>query len=127
MAYRILVTDDNSDYRQIVIEILQLEEFDVIEAANGEKAVEKAITQKPELILCDVDMPLMDGFSVLEAVKSNPTTRHIPFFLVTGRADAASLQRGDELGADDYLLKPMNIDVLLMKIEQYLPKGKLTE
>lgn len=127
MFYRILVTDDNSEYRQSIIELLQLEGFDVIEAPNGKQALELTRTQKPDLILCDVDMPGMDGFTVLAEVKADPATNHIPFFLVTGRTDAESLRLGNTLGADDYLLKPMNIDVLLMKIEQYLPKGKQTE
>jgi len=120
MPHRILVTDDNSEYRQNVLELLQLEGFEVIEATNGKEAVERVRDQKPDLILCDVDMPIMDGFAVLAEVKAEPSTRIIPFFLITGRSDDESRANGKLLGADDYLIKPMDINVLLLKIRQHL-------
>lgn len=120
MPYQILVTDDNSEYRANVIELLQFEGFDVIEASNGKEAIEQTHTHKPDLILCDVDMPIMDGFAVLAELKADAGTRNIPFFLVTGRADAEAQRLWSTLGADDYMLKPINIDVLLLKIRQHL-------
>lgn len=122
MPQRILVTDDNSAYRQSILELLQLEGFEVIEATNGKEAVEKVRDQKPDLILCDVDMPIMDGFAVLAEIKADLTTRNISFFLVTGRDDEESRARGKSLGADDYITKPIDINKLLAKIRQYLTK-----
>ena len=122
MPQRILVTDDNSAYRESILELLQLEGFEVIEARNGKEAVEKVRDQKPDLILCDVDMPIMDGFAVLAEIKADLTTRNISFFLVTGRDDEESRARGKSLGADDYITKPMDINKLLTKIRQYLTK-----
>lgn len=122
MPYRILVTDDNSEYRQNIIELLQFEGFDVVEATNGKEAVEKALTLHPDVILCDVDMPNMDGFAVLAEMKADPSTRNIPFFLITGRGDVESRTRGKTLGVDDYITKPMDVNQLLAKIQQYLDK-----
>jgi CheY-like chemotaxis protein len=116
----ILVTDDNSEYRRSVMEILRLEGYDVIEAADGAEALEMTRLNGPDMILCDVDMPVMNGFEVLAALKTDPTLAQIPFLLVTGRADAASVAQGKQLGADDYMLKPMKIDLLLDKIQHYL-------
>ena len=121
MTYRILVTDDNSDYRQTILEFLEFEGFALLEAADGQTALELAKSRQPDLILCDVDMPGMDGFAVLTALKTAPTTANIPFVLVTGRADVASVKRGKELGATAYLVKPLNPTELLATIRQYLP------
>jgi len=121
MTYRILVTDDNSDYRQTILEFLEFEGFALLEAADGQTALELAKSRQPDLILCDVDMPGMDGFAVLTALKTAPTTANIPFVLVTGRADVASVKRGKELGATAYLVKPINPTELLATIRQYLP------
>jgi CheY-like chemotaxis protein len=115
---RILVTDDNSDYRQSILEILRLEGYDVFEAADGAEAVDLALSQSPDLILCDVDMPVMDGFAVLAIIKKE--FPHIPFLLVTGHDDQESREQGLQLGADDYLIKPMKIEILLEKLNAYL-------
>ena len=118
----ILVTDDNSDYRQGIIDILRLEDYTVIEAVDGARAVELARIHHPDLILCDIDMPVMDGFGVLTIIKAEfPYT---PFILVTSRDDIESREYGLQLGADDYLVKPMNIELLLEKIQAYLGKGR---
>ncbi len=117
---RILITDDNSEYRQSVIEILRLEGYEVVEAAEGRQALDLIRTQSPDLILCDIDMPVMNGFDTLQQVKADPTLATIPFILVTARADAASIARGKQLGAADYIVKPMNIDLLFSKINDYL-------
>ena len=117
---RILITDDNSDYRQSVIEVLRLEGYEVMEAADGAQAVDFIRAHVPDLILCDLDMPKMNGFQVLETIKADPALQEIPFFLVTGHDEPDTIARGKQLGADDYMVKPMNIDLLLSKIDHFL-------
>ena len=118
--HRILLTDDNSDYRHTVMEILRLEGYEVIEASNGVEALELARSQQPEFILCDIEMPLMNGFEVLTAVRADPALAATPFFLVTARMDDEFVARGKALGANDYLLKPMNVSLLRRKLRAYL-------
>lgn len=116
----ILITDDNSSYRASVIEVLELEGYALTEAENGAEALEKIRTNPPDLILCDLDMPVMDGLEVLRRVKANEKTAYIPFIIITGRTDDASLKVATELGVTDYILKPIDIAPLLVKIRKLL-------
>jgi CheY-like chemotaxis protein len=120
----ILITDDNSDYRHAVMDVLRLEGYHVIEATDGAAAMELVHAQPPDLILCDIDMPVMDGFAVLAALKADPATAPIPFFIISGRDDPETLARGRQLDADDHMIKPMNVDLLLDKIRAVLGKGQ---
>lgn len=120
MTARILITDDDSDYRQSVMEILELEGYTVIGAVDGEAAVQVAQHAAPQLILCDIDMPKLDGLGVLAALKSDAATAAIPFVLITGRTDPATIERGHALGAAAYLTKPLPIDQLLTTIAHLL-------
>lgn len=109
----ILITDDDSAYRAGIIELLQFEGYELLEAEDGVVAMHLIRDHQPDLILCDVDMPVMSGIEVLRTVKSNPTTRDIPFVTITGRTDTPTITTIQELGASAYIRKPMNIEELL--------------
>lgn len=121
---RILVIDDEEWLREMVHMALSQKGFDVIEAENGAVGIEKARKELPDLILCDVNMEKVDGYSALAALRKEPTTAAIPFILMTGLADNAGMRHGMELGADDYLPKPFTIDDLYGAVEARLKKAE---
>lgn len=110
---KILITDDDSDYRASIIELLQMEGYTIIDAENGAVALRLIGEESPDLILCDVDMPLLNGIEVLRAVKRDETTRHIPFVTITGRSDNETIAAIKSLGASAYIRKPMVVQELL--------------
>lgn len=105
-ALRALVVDDSAVIRELIAVNLQLEGFEVTMAGDGETALELARATLPDVITLDVMMPRMSGFEAVERLRAEPETAGIPVVMVTGRAQAADLARGDELGADAYLTKP---------------------
>lgn len=119
---RILIIEDNDDIRESVTEILELANFEVLTAENGKKGVELAMTHLPDLILCDIMMPELDGYGVLYLLAKKPETAAIPFIFLTAKAERADMRRGMELGADDYLVKPFDDMELLTAIESRLNK-----
>ncbi|MBC8094730.1 MAG: hybrid sensor histidine kinase/response regulator [Akkermansiaceae bacterium] len=119
---KILVIDDEEWLREMIQLALRQNGFDVVEAENGEIGVEVAKRELPDLILCDVNMDKLDGYSTLSALRSEPTTTSIPFILMTGLADQAGMRHGMELGADDYLPKPFTIDALYAAVDIRLKK-----
>lgn len=124
-SIKILVIEDNEDVRENLIEILVLSNFTVLAAEDGLKGVEIAQTQAPDLILCDVMMPKLDGFGVLNILGKRPDTSGIPFVFLTAKAERSDFRRGMNLGADDYVTKPFYKDELLSVIETRLKKSKL--
>lgn len=117
---KILVTDDNSDYRASVIELLQEEGYEVIGANDGAQALRLMVDERPQLVLCDIDMPTMNGLAVLQVAKGDVLLRKIPFIIVSGNTDEATINRIRELEADAYIQKPMDITELLALLKQYL-------
>lgn len=113
---KILVIEDESAIRENLLRLLKGEGFEVIEAENGRVGVSMAITKLPDLILCDITMPELDGYGVLATLRSEAITATIPFIFLTGKADRAELRLGMEQGADDYLTKPFTRDELLSAI-----------
>ena len=105
-ALRALVVDDSAVIRELIAVNLQLEGFEVTMAGDGETALELARATLPDVITLDVMMPRMSGFEAVERLRAEPETAGIPVVMVTGRAQAADLTRGKELGADAYLTKP---------------------
>lgn len=103
---KVLVIDDDSMVREMVVRLLILEGYQVIEAAYGQAGVADAISEKPNIILLDLNMPIMDGFQVLHKLKSNPETERIPVIILTARIDAESERRCMAAGATDYIKKP---------------------
>lgn len=120
----ILLIEDNSEVRENLAEILELSGYNVISAADGKEGVEAAIERTPELILCDIMMPELDGFGVLRILSKNPATAIIPFIFLTAKAEKEDFRRGMGLGADDYITKPFDDVELLDTIEMRLKKSK---
>src|SRR5581483_5485846 len=121
---KILVIDDEEWLREMMNLALRQKGFEVSEAANGTEGMEKAKKELPDLILCDINMGKVDGYSTLAELRRNPSTAAIPFILMTGLADSASMRHGMELGADDYLPKPFTTDALYAAVEARLKKSQ---
>jgi two-component system, sensor histidine kinase and response regulator len=121
---KILVIDDEEWLREMMLLALRQRGFEVIEAENGEKGIEIARKEVPDLILCDVNMDKVDGYLTLSSLRSEPVTASIPFILMTGLADQAGMRHGMELGADDYLPKPFTIEALYAAVDARLKKAK---
>jgi diguanylate cyclase (GGDEF)-like protein len=119
---KILVIEDDQPVRENILELLEVEEFDVIGAENGLLGVQLAQKHLPDLVLCDVMMPELDGYGVLTALRADPLTAAIPFIFLTAKADKTDLRQGMNLGADDYLTKPCTADELLDAIAARLQK-----
>lgn len=100
---KILVIEDEQGVRENLLEILEAENFDTIGAENGHVGITWAWEHRPDLIICDVMMPELDGYEVLKLLRQDPVTETIPFIFLTAKADKADLRQGMELGADDYL------------------------
>jgi CRP-like cAMP-binding protein/CheY-like chemotaxis protein len=122
--HKILVIEDADFVRENLSEILSLNGYDVIEAANGKIGVEKALAHIPDLIICDVMMPELDGYGVLQILGNNQKTADIPFLYLTAKAEKDDFRRGMSLGADDYISKPFDAAQLLQTIERRLKKSE---
>jgi CRP-like cAMP-binding protein/ActR/RegA family two-component response regulator len=119
---RIQIIEDNDDIRESIIEILELANYDVIAANNGKTGIELANQHLPDLILCDIMMPELDGYGVLYLLGKNPQTASIPFIFLTAKAERLDMRKGMEMGADDYLTKPFDDMELLNAVESRLNK-----
>ncbi len=122
--YKILVIEDTADVRENIAEILESENYEVYKAENGTIGVEVAEKVQPDLILCDIMMPQMDGYEVLEALRKKVSTSTTPFVFLTAKNTREDLRRGMALGADDYISKPFTIDELLNSIKTRLGKAE---
>ncbi|MCK8495608.1 MULTISPECIES: response regulator [Spirosoma] len=118
----ILVIEDTPAMRENISEILQLAPYQVVQAANGREGIEQARQIHPDLILCDIKMPELDGFGVLHILRKDPTLAGIPFIFLTAKVEAADFRAGMNLGADDYLTKPFDDLTLLNAVELRLKK-----
>ncbi|MDZ8027003.1 MAG: response regulator [Nostoc sp. SerVER01] len=119
---KILVIEDDNVTRNLYLKGLKAKGFDTIGADNGLAGIQEAQEQIPDLIICDIIMPDMDGYTVLTALRQNPLTAIIPLIFLTGSSTKADLRRAMELGADDYLTKPSTLDELLRAIASRLQK-----
>jgi len=122
---KILLIEDNDEIRENTAEILELSNYKVITAENGKRGVELAIGNKPDLIVCDIMMPVLDGYGVLMTLQKNTDTQNIPFIFLTAKAERNDFRKGMELGADDYITKPFEGSELLNAIESRLKKTDL--
>ena len=123
----ILIIEDNTDIRESTAEILELAGYQVYQAENGKTGVDLAYQQKPDVILCDIMMPELDGYGVLYMLSKNPETTSIPFIFLTAKAERVDFRKGMEMGADDYLTKPFDDIELLNAIESRLDKKRKQE
>jgi len=114
---KILVIEDNLEVRENLAEILELSNYIVDIAVNGKEGVQKALSNPPDLILCDVMMPNLDGYGVVKILDSKPITSDIPFVFLTAKAEKSDMRKGMNLGADDYITKPFDDVELLDAIE----------
>ncbi len=121
---KILVIEDNFDVRENLVEILELAGYDVVEAENGIEGVRKAKQYRPDLILCDVMMPELDGYGVLRILGRNPDTSDIPLVFLTAKAEKSDFRKGMNLGAVDYITKPFDDVELLDAIQVRMEKSK---
>jgi DNA-binding response OmpR family regulator len=119
---RLLVIDDHDDIRENIAEILTLGGYEVFTAPNGKRGVETALKEKPELIICDIMMPELDGYGVLHLLRKNDATLDTPFIFLTARTERSDFRKGMEMGADDYITKPFDDIELLNAIEIRLKK-----
>ncbi|MBC7745443.1 MAG: response regulator [Flavobacterium sp.] len=122
MKTNILIIEDNNDIRESTAEILELADYNVFTADNGKKGVDLAQKHLPDIILCDIMMPELDGYGVLYLLNKNPQTSAIPFIFLTAKAERIDMRKGMEMGADDYLTKPFDDVELLNAIESRLHK-----
>lgn len=121
----ILVIDDNQDIRDNTAEILELAGYKVSTAENGKRGVEIAIKEKPDVIVCDIMMPELDGYGVLHLLRKNQDTQNIPFIFLTAKTERSDLRKGMEMGADDYITKPFDDIELLNAVEIRLKKAEI--
>ena len=121
----ILLIEDNEEIRENMTEILELANYRVVTAPDGKQGVEEAFSQKPDVIICDIMMPVLDGYGVIHALQKNDATRNTPFIFLTAKAERAEIRKGMELGADDYITKPFNGTELLSAIKSRLRKADI--
>lgn len=120
MKHKILVVEDNGDIRENTSELLELSDYCVCTASNGEEGLDTALQETPHLILCDIRMPVMDGFNLLERLRQHPTLKNSRFIFFTSSSEKKDIEAGLRLGADDYIIKPFTESELLRKIKNLL-------
>ena len=122
---KILLIEDNQELRENTAEILELSNYKVFTAENGKIGVDIAIAEKPDLIICDIMMPVLDGYGVLHLLSNNDATKGIPFIFLTAKTEKSDMRKGMEMGADDYVMKPFDDIELLKAVETRLRKNEL--
>ena len=123
-ALRVLVVDDDPGMRSLITHVLEARGYSVQPAVHGGEALEVLRAAAPDLVVCDVHMPCMDGFGLLQAVRADTSLAHLPFVLVTAYSDRRGITRGMRLGADDFLSKPIRAAALLEAVEIALDKRR---
>jgi len=116
----ILIIEDNLDIRENLEELLELEGFKVASASNGKIGLDKALLLKPDLILCDISMPVKNGYEVFKALQLPPFSHKIPFVFLTASAQQKEIAIGKSIGADAYITKPFDMPELLITINKIL-------
>jgi two-component system cell cycle response regulator DivK len=120
VSKRILVVEDQPDNRQIIRDMLADTGYEIAEAENGEEALAAITKQRPDLILLDIQLPIMDGYAATRRIKTDPALKSIPVIAVTSYALSGEEKKAREAGCDDYVPKPYSPRQLLAKIRQYL-------
>jgi two-component system cell cycle response regulator DivK len=121
MTKRILVVEDQEDNRQILRDLLAHAGFDVIEVGDGEQALTAAAAHHPDVILMDIQLPLLDGYEATRRIKADPALKHIPIIVVTSYALSGDEVKARDAGCDAYVAKPYSPRALLAKIREYAP------
>lgn len=120
---KILVVDDNRDSRELVVKVLKNKGYQMVEASDGEEAIEKAMAERPNLILLDLSIPKIDGYEVCRRLKSQDAFKDIPVVALTAHAMRGDREKTLEVGFEGYISKPINIRELPEQVKSYL-KGK---
>jgi len=120
MTKRILVVEDQEDSRRILRDFLTSADYEIMEAVNGEEALTTAATQRPDLILMDIQLPIIDGYEATRRIKADPTLMHVPVIAVTSYALSGDKAKARAAGCDDFVPKPYSPRQLLAKIRQLL-------
>lgn len=115
----ILVADDNHHYREDMVEILRLEGYDAVGAKDGVEALDNIRQSQPDVVLCDIDMPLMDGLELLRRVRADADLQDVPFIMVTGN-DISKQREAEQAKANGFLQKPITIDKLLAAVKKVI-------
>jgi two-component system cell cycle response regulator DivK len=121
VSKRILVVEDQEDNRQILRDLLASAGFEMLEAENGQEAITAATTHKPDLILMDIQLPILDGYEATRRIKADAALKAIPIIVVTSYALSGDETKARAAGCDDYVTKPYSPRALLAKIRQHLP------
>ena len=117
---RILIVEDNRDNMTLIVDVLFSLDYEVIQATDGEKGIELAQSERPDLILMDLSLPRMDGWTATRHIKAQDTLKAIPIIALTAHAMVGDRERALEAGCDDYISKPINLQELVTKLTQYL-------
>lgn len=121
---KILLIEDNAEMRENLTEILELAEYEVKSAEDGLIGIQYARQFRPDIILCDIMMPNLDGFGVLKIIQQDESLKHLPFIFLTAKSEKEDFRKGMNLGAEDYLVKPFEDSDLLQIVENKLKKYK---
>jgi CheY-like chemotaxis protein len=124
---KLLIIDDQELNVQLMHDLLEDAGYEVLSASDGTTGIEIARNEQPDLIICDISMPIVSGYAVLESLRENPATASIPFVFLTAHTDPGSWRQGMELGADDYLSKPFNRKQLLAAVRARLDRQRPPE
>ncbi|MBZ0284272.1 MAG: response regulator [Anaerolineae bacterium] len=123
---RILVVEDNRDNITLISDMLVSMNYEAILAYDGQRGVELTTSEKPDLILMDLSLPVMDGWAATRTIKANPELKHIPIIALTAHAMLGDRERALEAGCDDYATKPINMPELSLKISQFMRARKVS-
>lgn len=119
---KILVVDDHQEMVDLIQESFKLRGYDVLGASNGQEALAKVYQEKPDLILLDIMMPMIDGYEICKTLKNNDETKHIPVILITVKGNESDIEKGFEVRADGYVVKPFDPKELTEFAEKFLSK-----
>jgi two-component system, OmpR family, alkaline phosphatase synthesis response regulator PhoP len=124
MKYKIVMAEDEPDIGRLTMFKLKRAGYEVIWEKDGAAALDRINTEKPDLVVLDIMMPVMDGYEVLEAIRENSALHDLPVLLLTAKAQQADVAKGIELGATDYMRKPFQPNKLVERVAQMLEKKK---
>lgn len=117
---RVLVIEDNRDNMTLIVDVLDSLDYEVLQAPDGETGIALARQANPDLILMDLSLPKMDGWTATRLLKTDSSLRHIPIIALTAHAMVGDRERAIEAGCDDYITKPINLQVLAAKLGEYI-------
>jgi len=121
----VLLIEDDTVLRENTAELLELSDYNVITAANGKLGIEMSNEHLPDIIICDIMMPILDGYGVLEELSKNSNTKFIPFIFLSAKTERQDVRKGMDLGADDYITKPFGEDEIISAVESRIAKAAI--